>query len=124
MSDAVGTQTETLFIRTIALAEKTKLPLYFLRDLAVTACLGLLIGLFLGGFVYVWKGDFQVALILAISMFMNITLASPIALSIPVLLRKLGKDPAVGSGPLATIIQDVMSLIIYFGTVTLILNLF
>jgi len=38
------------------------------------------------------------------------------------LLRKLGKDPAVGSGPLATIIQDVVSLMVYFAVATLVLR--
>jgi magnesium transporter len=122
MSDAVGTQTETLFIRTIALAEKTKLVVYFLKDVAVASCLGMIIGLFLAGMVFIWKRDWQISLILGLAMFLNITVASPIALTIPVILRKLGKDPALGSGPLATIIQDVASLIIYFSVVMLVLR--
>jgi magnesium transporter len=36
-------------------------------------------------------------------------------------LSKVGRDPAYGSGPLATIIQDVLTLLIYFAAVTLVL---
>jgi len=122
MSDAAGTQTETLFIRTIAIAEKTKLVVYFLRDMLVTACLGIIIGSFLFGMVFLWKRDIQVATIIGLSMCLGISMASPIAMAIPILLRKLGKDPAVGSGPLATIIQDVISLIVYFTVATLVLR--
>jgi magnesium transporter len=31
------------------------------------------------------------------------------------LLHRLGRDPAFGSGPLATVIQDLLSLVIYFS---------
>jgi magnesium transporter len=40
---------------------------------------------------------------------------------LPWLLSRTGIDPAFGSGPLATIIQDVLSIGIYFGLVTLLL---
>jgi magnesium transporter len=33
----------------------------------------------------------------------------------------MGKDPAYGSGPVATIVQDLLSLLAYFGIATLIL---
>jgi len=36
---------------------------------------------------------------------------------LPWLLGQLGRDPAYGSGPLATIAQDLLTLLIYFGTV-------
>ena len=39
------------------------------------------------------------------------------ALLLPWFLGHLGTDPAYGSGPLATIVQDLITLLIYFGTV-------
>jgi magnesium transporter len=33
---------------------------------------------------------------------------------LPWLLTRLGRDPAFGSGPIATIVQDVLSLAVYF----------
>lgn len=41
-------------------------------------------------------------------------LASTIGLALPWLLGRLGSDPAYGSGPLATIVQDLLSLLTYF----------
>jgi magnesium transporter len=34
----------------------------------------------------------------------------------------MGKDPAFGSGPLATVIQDLLSILIYLGAVTVLLS--
>jgi magnesium transporter len=35
-------------------------------------------------------------------------------MALPYLLHRLGKDPAYGSGPLATVIQDLISILVYF----------
>jgi magnesium transporter len=43
-----------------------------------------------------------------------------VVLALPWLLARFGSDPAYGSGPLATIVQDVLSVLIYFGSVSLI----
>ena len=83
---------------------------------------GLLIGLTLGAvtFPMVWFafGDMRLAAGVAIALFCAGGIATTIGLLLPWLLNKLGTDPAYGSGPLATIIQDVLSLIIYFAIVS------
>jgi magnesium transporter len=38
-------------------------------------------------------------------------------LLLPWLLARLGGDPAMGSGPLATVIQDILSLLVYLSVV-------
>ena len=43
-------------------------------------------------------------------------------MSLPWLMSRLGRDPAFGSGPLATVIQDVLSLLLYFLIATAILG--
>jgi magnesium transporter len=42
------------------------------------------------------------------------SLATSIGLLLPWVFARLGYDPALGSGPLATVVQDVLSLLIYF----------
>ena len=44
-----------------------------------------------------------------------------VAMALPYLLHRLGYDPAFGSGPLATVVQDLLSIVIYLGAVRLIL---
>jgi magnesium transporter len=49
-------------------------------------------------------------------------MATSIGLLLPWLLASRGRDPAFGSGPVATIIQDVLSLLIYFAIVQLVVR--
>ena len=46
------------------------------------------------------------------------TVATTIGVLFPWLLSRLGRDPAYGSGPIGTIVQDVLSLVIYFITIS------
>jgi len=43
-------------------------------------------------------------------------------MALPALFQRLGRDPAFGSGPLATVLQDLLSIVIYFGFVTLLVD--
>ena len=38
-------------------------------------------------------------------------------MALPAVLDALGRDPAFGSGPLATVLQDLLSLLMYFAVV-------
>jgi magnesium transporter len=51
------------------------------------------------------------------------SVATSCGLLLPWLLAKLGTDPAFGSGPVATVIQDVLSLLIYFVIVGALFNI-
>ena len=50
-----------------------------------------------------------------------VTLASSLGLLLPWLLSRMGLDPAFGSGPVATIIQDVLTILVYFQVMTFLL---
>jgi magnesium transporter len=62
-------------------------------------------------------GDARLALAVALAVLGAGVCAAGIGLTLPWFLSKAGKDPAFGSGPVATIIQDVWSLLIYFAIV-------
>jgi Mg/Co/Ni transporter MgtE len=48
--------------------------------------------------------------------------ATVAAMMLPWLLDRLGLDPAFGSGPLATVVQDLLSIVIYFAIATVVLG--
>lgn len=79
---------------------------------------GLLVGLVLSlAFfpIILWRwGAFDVALAASLSLHVVCSIATIIALALPWIFHRLGKDPAFGSGPLATVIQDVLTILIYF----------
>jgi magnesium transporter len=60
-------------------------------------------------------GDVQLGASVGAALVAAGSLASTIGLLLPWLMHRLGQDPAYGSGPLATVIQDVLSLAIYFA---------
>jgi magnesium transporter len=80
---------------------------------------GLLIGIALALLAWpaVWLafGDTDLATTVALSLMVAGAMATTIGLLLPWVLAHLGKDPAFGSGPVATIVQDVLSLAIYLG---------
>ena len=116
LADAVGTQSEAIAVRGLSLS---RLPLA--RLLAGELRTGLLIGLTLAVLVLgpVWWrfGDADLALAVAVALLAASACATTIGFALPWLLARTGRDPAFGSGPIATIIQDVLSLLIYFWTV-------
>ncbi|TAK03590.1 magnesium transporter [Patescibacteria group bacterium] len=114
MGDAVGTQTQTIYVRSLALEALDKRH-YFAREVAVDATMGLVSALLIGPFALLLTGMPQVAAIVSLSMFLVMVAAGPVAIAIPELLRKFGRDPAVGGGPFTTIVQDLLSLSIYFA---------
>jgi magnesium transporter len=58
-------------------------------------------------------GDVPVVVTVAVALRAACSTATDVAMGLPVLLHRLGVDPAFGSGPLATVIQDLLSLVIY-----------
>jgi len=123
MADAVGTQTETLFIRGLAIDPKLVIKNYLFREIKVGFLIAISIGALLTLISSLWLGLPYIGLILGLSTFLTIISAMAIAILIPWFLSKLKKDPALGSGPFATIITDITSLIIYFSVATLLLRL-
>lgn len=119
MADAVGTQTETLIVRGISVGVSVR---QVVRLEAVTGlCVGLILAtVFFPLGVLIW-GEVDVAFAVAVALFAACSTATLVALTLPWAFHRLGVDPAFGSGPLATVIQDLLSILIYFGVVELLL---
>jgi magnesium transporter len=113
LADAVGTQTETLVVRGLSVGIPIRLVI---RQELVT---GVLIGVGLGlaaMTVALWRWDgTSFTAVLGLSLLAACATATAVALSLPWLLDRLGVDPAFGSGPLATVIQDLLSILIYLA---------
>jgi magnesium transporter len=113
MADAVGTQTETLVVR--GLATGIHVRGIFRREMLTGLVLGLVIGMLAVPLALLLWGRTDVALVVGISLWAACSTATAVAMLLPYALSRMGADPAFGSGPLATVIQDLLSLLIYFG---------
>lgn len=113
LADAVGTQSEAVAVRGLSLTGADLAPL-----VAGELGTGVLIGVALGSLAYplVWLafGSVALAATVALALIVASSVASTIGFALPWLFARLGYDPALGSGPLGTVIQDVLSLLIYF----------
>lgn len=120
LADAIGTQTEAIAVRGLSLSHASIGQL-----IGGELRTGLIIGLTLGALTFpaVWLvfGEWRLAAAVAGSLVFAGGIATTIGLALPWLLTRIGADPAYGSGPFATIIQDVLSILIYFATIALVL---
>jgi magnesium transporter len=113
LADAVGTQTETIVVR--ALSVGVGMRQMVARELLTGLTIGLALAVVAGPFV-LWRwGEVDIALCVALSVFAACSTATLAAMALPWLLDSFALDPAFGSGPLATVIQDLLSLVIYFA---------
>jgi len=122
LSDAVGTQSETLAIRSMALSSKIPLRRYFFREASVAVVLGIVCGVLLGSIAMIGWGDQTLGLIVGASMFLSVLAAVSISTSLPFLFRSLKWDPAFASGPFATMISDMSTILIFFMVASMLLK--
>jgi magnesium transporter len=124
MSDAVGTQSETLIVRSMALDPKMSVRNYVLREFKVAAALALVCGAFLAAAAMAGVGTLMFSAVVGLSMFTSILVAVFIATFLPLLLKRFNLDPAVATGPFATVMTDILTLAIYFGIASAIMMYF
>jgi magnesium transporter len=113
LADAVGTQTEAVVVRGLSVGAPMR------RALALEALTGPALGALMAGLslAAVWSvlGDAAVAVAVAIALFAACSVATLVAGALPWALARRGHDPAFGSGPLSTVLQDLLSLLIYLA---------
>lgn len=120
MGAATGVQSGTLFLRSELLGE-VDFKKYVFREGSVGPLIGLILGIATSIFAFFITNDLRLALIIGLAMLVTVVVSVLVGILIPFILLKFKKDPAAGSGPFATIIQDILSLLIYFGVTSLLL---
>ncbi len=121
MADAVGSQTQTIFIRSIALSKEINLKKYILREVRVAFLLSSILGLISFLITIFWIKSLQISLIVSLSIIATISVSMAVGIILPYTLSKLKIDPAIASGPSATVLRDILNLLIYFGIISVLL---
>ncbi|MEW6688856.1 MAG: magnesium transporter [Pseudomonadota bacterium] len=116
LADAIGTQSEAIAVRGLSLT-RAGLTHLLAGELRTGMTLGAALGLLCLAPIWWAFDDLRLAMAVAVAVFSAGTVASAIGLLLPWVLARLAIDPAYGSGPVATVIQDVISLLVYFGVV-------
>ncbi len=121
LADAVGTQTETVIVRGLSVGVAMRQMVT--RELLVGLATGLVLAAIAGPFVWWRWGSTGMAVTVGLSVLTACSTATLTAMTLPWLLDAAGLDPAFGSGPLATVIQDLLTILIYFAIATAVLGI-
>jgi magnesium transporter len=114
----VGTQSSTIVVRGLATGRvdaANTFPL-ILKELLVGSILGVAYGLVVGfAAEYITGIDMSnLGLVIGLSIFCSMTIATAVGASVPIVLKKLGFDPAISTGPFVTTAIDIIGVALYF----------
>ena len=112
-----GTQALAVSVRGIAtgdIGDQSKFKLV-LREIVTGLIMGLVSGAIVVGIIFIWKHELLIGLLVGAAICCSILVATIAGSFIPLLMHKLGVDPAVASGPFITTLNDVTSILIYLG---------
>jgi len=116
LADAIGTQTVVIAVRGLSLT-RSGIAHLIGGELRTGMLLGAILAIISFPFVLWVFRDARLAGAVATALFVASSIAAIIGIAFPWALAKMRRDPAYGSGPLATIVQDVLSLLVYLGVV-------
>jgi magnesium transporter len=125
-----GTQSSTLFARSIALGQiqPEDFPRRLVKEIGVGLSLGVIFGLICGTvaaiWAFLWGNTPIIGVAVGLALMTTMTIASLMGFLIPYMLNKFGFDQAAGSAPIITSTNDVLSLFIYFIVVSIFLSAF
>ena len=120
LADAVGTQTETIVVRGLSLG--VPMGRMVSRELLSGLAIGATLAVVAGPLVFWRWGDTGVAISVGLAVLAACSTATVAAMALPWLFDAFGFDPAFGSGPLATVVQDLLSIWVYLFIATLVVS--
>lgn len=125
MGGNAGTQSLTIVVRSLALGEidwRIGLRVVF-KEIRVGLLNGVITGLVMGLIAFLWYDNLILGLILFLAMIGNLIIAGLFGASVPLILRKLNLDPALGSSIFVTTATDIGGFILFLGLATLLIKL-
>ncbi|MFC4024448.1 magnesium transporter [Oceanobacillus longus] len=120
MAGNTGTQALAVAVRGLATGEYSnqgKMKL-MMREAATGLITGSICGVLIAIVIYVWQGNLFLGLLVGFSIMASLIVATLAGALIPMIMHRLHIDPAVASGPFITTINDIISILIYFGLAT------
>ncbi|MCF6206363.1 MAG: magnesium transporter [Sulfurovum sp.] len=123
MGGNAGTQSLTVVVRQLALGEIAKNDAYrtIKKEVILSLANGLLFALVIGVIAAIWFDKGMLGVVIALAMIINLLSAGFFGSVIPLLLKKMGVDPAIGSTVILTTVTDIVGFFAFLGLATLIL---
>jgi magnesium transporter len=120
-----GSQTLTLIVRGLALGEITfeNSKKALLRQISVGIANGVAVGVVIGTIAYFWKGLPILGIVLGLAMIINIFVGTLVGTLIPLSLKWLRADPALGSHIFLTAFTDAFGFLSFLGLAAIFLKI-
>ncbi|WP_173916928.1 magnesium transporter [Halobacillus sp. Marseille-Q1614] len=125
MAGNTGTQALAVAVRGIATGEidKQGKAQMIMREAGTGLITGVSCGVIITFVIYFWQNNFYLGLLVGLSIMSTLLVATLAGALVPLVMHKFNIDPAVASGPFITTINDIISILIYFGMATAFMNL-
>lgn len=124
MAGNVGVQSSAIIVQGLANDDiKGSINNRLLKEMLLALLNGVILAMFLFGFVWAWQQYIQTALAVSVSLVAVIVVAGIVGTFIPLFLHKRGIDPAIATGPFITTSNDIFGILIYFIIAKFILNI-
>jgi magnesium transporter len=124
MAGNVGVQSSAIIVQGLANDDiKGSINSRLIKEMLLATLNGIILAVFLFGFMWFWQQDFQTALAISVSLVAVIIVAGIVGTFIPLFLHKRGIDPAIATGPFITTSNDIFGILIYFIIAKFILNI-
>ncbi len=123
MGGIAGSQTLTLVIRGLALGqlESGNARVLLWKEFGIAALNGILWAAVVAALAIAWFGSWEIGGIIAAAILLNLLCAAIAGVTIPLLLRRAGIDPALAGGVILTTVTDVVGFAAFLGLATLVL---
>ena len=123
MSGCSGNQAVAVNMRelSLGLVRPVDAMRVWLKEASVGLANGLILGLLIGLVAWLWKGNLFLGLAIGAALALNTVIAVSIGGTVPLLLKRLGQDPAVASGPLLTTITDMAGFFLVLSLATMLM---
>ena len=120
MGGIAGSQTLTLVIRSQALGQvnKSNQRALLIRELGVGLLNGLGWATIVCALVTWWLNDLNIGLILGAALMINLLVAAWAGMTLPIIMKRVGIDPALAGGVALTTVTDVVGLLAFLGLAT------
>ncbi len=123
MGGNAGTQSLTVVVRQLALGniEQTDAIDTIKKEVLVSFFNGLLFAIIMGVVSYLWFNSYMLGVVIGIALIVNLLFAGFFGAAIPLALKKLKIDPAIGSTVVLTTVTDVVGFFAFLGLAALLL---
>src|SRR5690625_235603 len=120
MAGNAGTQSLAVAVRGLAVGNygKDNRLVLVIREITTGVLVGGVTGIVVIFVIYFWQGNFFLGVLVGLTLLCTLTVATLSGALIPLIMERLNIDPAVASGPFITTLNDITSVIIYFGMAT------